>query len=82
MIIGNAIDKFDVELGLLILTTYGFINGLSTILFVAPYRKQVKQQLVDRVMGTLCVWKRNYAAPILAWDPNFPSNAMSTRRTG
>jgi hypothetical protein len=45
---------------------YGSINGASTLIFVGPYRKRTKNQLVVPILKILGLWKSAYVAPNLA----------------
>jgi hypothetical protein len=68
-------EAFVLQLVLLAVTTYGFVNGLLTVLFVGPFRRQAKQQLIDPILKALGVWK--IILPALKLDPPSRSNIVS-----
>jgi hypothetical protein len=68
LIIQDNVKQSYVAVGFLVCTLYGFVNGFVTLIFIGPYRKRVKQQLIDPILRVMCIWKRVYAVQALAWD--------------
>ncbi|KAI6170920.1 hypothetical protein M3Y97_01104800 [Aphelenchoides bicaudatus] len=59
----NDLNELYVKAGFNILTLYGFINGGCTLIFVGPYRKRAKQQLIDPILKLLGAQRKSYVVP-------------------
>jgi hypothetical protein len=45
-LMGKITSTLAAKIGYILISSYAFSNGLSTILFIAPYRKHVYEQVV------------------------------------